>query len=111
MKGINNWCLSRQLWWGHQIPCYFAQIEGKQHNKTNDDLWFFSRTEEEAWSKAKKALGGKQFTFKQDKNVLDTWFSSGLWPFSTLGWSEQTSNLVKLYSTSLLETEWDILLF
>jgi len=111
MEGINNWCLSRQLWWGHQIPCYFAQIEGKQHDKTNDDLWFSGRTEEEARSKAEKALGGKQFTFKQDEDVLDTWFSSGLWPFSTLGWPEQTSDLAKLYPTSLLETGWDILPF
>lgn len=111
MEDINDWCLSRQLWWGHQIPVYFAQIYGEDNNEIDDKLWFAGRTQEEAELKARKALPGKNFTLKRDEDVLDTWFSSGLWPFSTLGWPNQTHDLEKLYPTSVLETGWDILFF
>lgn len=66
---------------------------------------------EEAESKARKALSGKLFKLKRDEDVLDTWFSSGLWPFSTLGWPEHTHDIETLYPTSILETGWDILFF
>src|SRR6185312_11889331 len=69
------------------------------------------RTIEEAEAKAKRALPGKTFTLERDEDVLDTWFSSGLWPFSTLGWPEKTLDLEKLFPTSILETGWDILFF
>ncbi|KAL3424874.1 Valine-tRNA ligase, mitochondrial [Phlyctema vagabunda] len=111
MKNINDWCLSRQLWWGHQAPMYFAQIEGEDGDESDGKLWFSGRTEEEAHTKATKALPGKVFKLKRDEDVLDTWFSSGLWPFATLGWPNKTHDLEKLYPTSVLETGWDILFF
>ncbi|EDO01752.1 hypothetical protein SS1G_04227 [Sclerotinia sclerotiorum 1980 UF-70] len=111
MENINDWCLSRQLWWGHQAPMYFAQIEGDENDEGNGDRWFAGRTQEEAEAKAKKALSGKTFTLKRDEDVLDTWFSSGLWPFATMGWPKKTNDFEKLYPTSVLETGWDILFF
>lgn len=108
---INDWCISRQLWWGHRCPVYFAKVEGEDSDINDEKLWFSGRTREEAEGKAKKALPGKKFTLDQDEDVLDTWFSSGLWPFSTLGWPKNTNDLDKLYPTSVLETGWDILFF
>jgi valyl-tRNA synthetase len=111
MTDMQDWCLSRQLWWGHQAPVYFAQIEGEQGDESDGSFWFSGRTLEEAEAKAKKALPGKTFKLKRDEDVLDTWFSSGLWPFSTLGWPNKTSDFEKLYPTTVLETGWDILFF
>ncbi|KAH8815082.1 valyl-tRNA synthetase [Xylogone sp. PMI_703] len=111
MENINDWCLSRQLWWGHQAPMYFAVIEGESHDDSDGNLWFAGRTEEEAEIKARKVLAGKTFTLKRDEDVLDTWFSSGHWPFATLGWPNKTHDFEKLYPTSILETGWDILFF
>lgn len=111
MENMQDWCLSRQLWWGHQIPMYYATIEGESGDDTDNSKWFAGRTEAEAQEKAAKALAGKKFTLKRDEDVLDTWFSSGLWPFSTLGWPNVTHDLEKLYPTSVLETGWDILFF
>lgn len=111
MENINDWCLSRQLWWGHQCPVYFAQVEGEKSDEADGEFWFSGRTEEEARAKAEKKLAGKKFTLKRDEDVLDTWFSSGLWPFSTLGWPNKTPDLTNLYPTSVLETGWDILFF
>ncbi|KAH9205520.1 valyl-tRNA synthetase-like protein [Leptodontidium sp. 2 PMI_412] len=111
MENINDWCLSRQLWWGHQAPVYFAQIDGEEHDEAGDHLWFSGRTQEEAEMKAKKALPGKTFTLKRDEDVLDTWFSAGLWPFATLGWPKNTHDFETLFPTSVLETGWDILFF
>lgn len=111
MENINDWCISRQLWWGHQCPVYFAEVEGETGDEGDDKRWFSGRTEEEARAKAEKALPGKTFTLKRDEDVLDTWFSSALWPFSTLGWPNKTHDLAKLYPTSVLETGWDILFF
>ncbi len=112
MENIDDWCLSRQLWWGHQAPVYFAQIDGEEHDEASDHhLWFSGRTQEEAEIKAKKALPGKTFTLKRDEDVLDTWFSAGLWPFATLGWPKNTHDFKTLFPTSVLETGWDILFF
>ena len=111
MSNVNDWCLSRQLWWGHQAPMYFANIEGEEGDQADGKLWFAGRTKEEAEVKAKKALPGKNFTLTRDEDVLDTWFSSGHWPFATLGWPNKTHDLETLFPTSVLETGWDILFF
>ncbi|RKF63953.1 Valine--tRNA ligase, mitochondrial [Golovinomyces cichoracearum] len=111
MENVNDWCLSRQLWWGHQAPMYFAQIEGGSNDESDNSLWFSGITFEEAEAKAKKALQGQKFSLKRDEDVLDTWFSSGLWPFATLGWPNKTHDLETLFPTSVLETGWDILFF
>ncbi|PGG98954.1 valine-tRNA ligase [Helicocarpus griseus UAMH5409] len=111
MNNINDWCLSRQLWWGHQAPAYFVDIEGEQNSDSDGNLWVVGRTEAEAQKKAEEKFPGKKFSLKRDPDVLDTWFSSGLWPFSTLGWPNKTHDFEKLYPTSVLETGWDILFF
>ncbi|KAI9835709.1 MAG: hypothetical protein M1819_001886 [Sarea resinae] len=111
MENINDWCLSRQLWWGHQCPAYFIQLEGENNSENDASLWIAGRTEEEAEEKAKAKFPDKKFTLKRDPDVLDTWFSSGLWPFSTLGWPKKTHDMETLYPTSVLETGWDILFF
>ncbi|KAF2707656.1 hypothetical protein K504DRAFT_458142 [Pleomassaria siparia CBS 279.74] len=111
MRNINDWCLSRQLWWGHQIPAYFVRIEGGDPQQPEDELWVTGRTEEEAQKKAAAKFPGKKFSLERDEDVLDTWFSSGLWPFSTLGWPKNTSDMENLFPTSVLETGWDIIFF
>ncbi|MBU6450068.1 MAG: valine--tRNA ligase, partial [Rhodospirillales bacterium] len=93
MRDIQPWCISRQLWWGHRIPAWYDE-SGKV---------YVARTAEEAQAKA----GGAALT--QDEDVLDTWFSSALWPFSTLGWPEQTPELNKYYPTDTLVTGFDII--
>ncbi|KAL5336751.1 valyl-tRNA synthetase mitochondrial precursor [Aspergillus crustosus] len=111
MRGINDWCLSRQLWWGHQAPAYFVQVEGEENDDSDGNRWVAGRSEEEAQKKAEAKFPNKKFTLRRDEDVLDTWFSSGLWPFSTLGWPSQTHDFENLYPTSVLETGWDILFF
>lgn len=100
MENIRDWCISRQLWWGHRIPVWYAP----------DGSMFCARTEEEAYTQARAKLGAN-VTLIQDPDVLDTWFSSGLWPFSTLGWPQDTADLRYFYPTSVLETGYDILFF
>jgi valyl-tRNA synthetase len=97
---LKDWCISRQLWWGHQIPAWYAP----------DGTIFVARTEAEAHAQA-KAKFGEDVTLERDPDVLDTWFSSGLWPFSTLGWPEQTQDLETFYPTSVLVTGFDIIFF
>ena len=111
LKEINPWCISRQLWWGHRIPAYFVNIEGEPKTESDDELWVAGRSREEAEKKAKAKFPGKNFTLDQDEDVLDTWFTSGMWPFSILGWPKETSDMELFYPTSLLETGWDILFF
>ncbi|PYH94790.1 valyl-tRNA synthetase mitochondrial precursor [Aspergillus ellipticus CBS 707.79] len=111
MNNINDWCLSRQLWWGHQAPAYFVKIEAEDGDDSDGNLWVTGRTEEAAREKAAAKFPGKKFELIRDPDVLDTWFSSGLWPFSTLGWPRQTHDFENLYPTSVLETGWDILFF
>ena len=87
MENINDWCLSRQLWWGHQPRAYLVEIEGEDE-PTDDDAgerWVIGRTQEAAEEQAKAKFPGKKFTLRRDPDVLDTWFSAGLWPFATLG--------------------------
>jgi valyl-tRNA synthetase len=95
MENIRNWPISRQLWWGHRIPVWYCDADGSMH---------VSRTDLTACPQC----GGP---VRQDPDVLDTWFSSGLWPFSTLGWPEQTPELRTFYPTSVLVTGYDILFF
>ncbi len=91
MENIRDWCISRQLWWGHRIPAWYSpdgEIAVGRDGPPNDGR-----------------------TWRQEEDVLDTWFSSGLWPFSTLGWPDQTEDLARFYPTDLMETAYDILFF
>lgn len=100
MENIRDWCISRQLWWGHRIPIWYGP----------DGHYFAARNDADAQTQA-EAHYGKAVELEQDPDVLDTWFSSGLWPFSTLGWPEQTEDLDRYYPTSVLETGYDIIFF
>lgn len=111
LEGINDWCLSRQLWWGHQIPAYFIEIEGEPGEDSDGERWVTGRTEAAAEEKARAKFPKKNFTLKRDPDVLDTWFSSGQWPYSTLGWPKKTHDMENLYPTSVMETGWDIMFF
>lgn len=90
LESPQDWCISRQLWWGHRIPAWIAKVEGQQ-TQDSEENWIVALTREAAEQKAKQRFGGKQFELVQDEDVLDTWFSSALWPFSTLGWPEKVS--------------------
>ena len=98
MRNIKDWCVSRQLWWGHRIPAWY-DASGKS---------YVGRSEEEV--RAKHDLG-PTLPLRQDEDVLDTWFSSALWPFSTLGWPEKTPALLRFYPTNVLVTGFDIIFF
>ncbi|XP_058834908.1 valine--tRNA ligase [Topomyia yanbarensis] len=116
MDGIRDWCVSRQLWWGHRIPAYHASFKDPSKKPAELDeatLWFVGRSEEEALEKASKQLNveKEELILKQDDDVLDTWFSSGLFPFSVFGWPDNTDDLKLYYPTTLLETGHDILFF
>ncbi|MFB6356766.1 MAG: valine--tRNA ligase [bacterium] len=100
MENIRDWCISRQIWWGHRIPVWYGP----------DDTPFVARSEQEAHDKAREHYG-EEVELEQDEDVLDTWFSSALWPFSTLGWPEQTEDLEKFYPTGVLSTAFDIIYF
>ncbi|KAI9462013.1 tRNA synthetases class I-domain-containing protein [Lactarius psammicola] len=111
LENIQDWCISRQLWWGHRCPAYFVRIEGQEQDTTDGKWWVVGRNLEEATVRAKELAGSSVFKLEQDEDVLDTWFSSGLWPFSILGWPNKTVDFEKFYPTSMLETGWDILFF
>uniref|UniRef100_A0A336LQN1 Valine--tRNA ligase n=1 Tax=Culicoides sonorensis TaxID=179676 RepID=A0A336LQN1_CULSO len=108
MDGIRDWCVSRQLWWGHRIPAYKVRSD-----KLAEEVWVVGRSKEEAEKKATEQTGlqPSDFTLEQDEDVLDTWFSSGLFPFSVFGWPDNTKDLELFYPTTLLETGHDILFF
>ncbi|XP_047503607.1 valine--tRNA ligase isoform X1 [Pieris napi] len=146
MENIRDWCISRQLWWGHQIPAYKVRlpemnsIEGteervyvKPHRRrtrsgrkkapkrsrfvrtqiNNEELWVSAHSEDDARRKAatKFNVAPEDVTLKRDDDVLDTWFSSGLFPFAIFGWPDETDDLKAFYPTTLLETGHDILFF
>lgn len=116
LDNIRDWCVSRQLWWGHQIPAWFATKKGESLEKNdmaNNNRWIVARNEEDAMEKAVALLdcGNEEVVLERDEDVLDTWFSSGLFPFSVMGWPDQTDDLKGFYPTSLLETGLDILFF
>ncbi len=100
MENIQPWCISRQLWWGHQIPAWYGP----------DGHIFVERSEDEAKAAA-LAHYGSPSELTRDEDVLDTWFSSALWPFSTLGWPDKTPELDKYYQTDVLVTGFDIIFF
>jgi valyl-tRNA synthetase len=100
LENIQPWCISRQLWWGHQIPAWYGP----------DGKYFVGLDAADAEAQAKKHYQ-KDVTLTRDEDVLDTWFSSALWPFSTLGWPEKTLELVRFYPTSVLVTGFDIIFF
>ena len=101
LENIQPWCISRQLWWGHQIPAWYDA----------DGQIFVAETQHAAEQLARAANGGKSVVLTRDPDVLDTWFSSALWPFSTLGWPDKTSEVARYYPTSTLVTGFDIIFF
>ena len=100
MRNIQPWCISRQLWWGHQIPAWYGP----------DGAVFVAESEDEALAEA-DAKYGREVELRRDEDVLDTWFSSALWPFSTLGWPEETPELARYYPGDVLVTGFDIIFF
>jgi len=100
MRNIESWCISRQLWWGHQIPAWYGP----------DGKYFVAETEADAKTEAAKHYG-KTVELARDEDVLDTWFSSAMWPFSTLGWPDTTKELARYYPTDVLVTGFDIIFF
>ena len=102
LENIRPWCISRQLWWGHRIPAWYVNGD--------EERVVVARNEAEAYVRAQQQYG-PDVTLTQDPDVLDTWFSSGLWPFSTLGWPFQTADLARFYPTDVMETGYDILFF
>jgi valyl-tRNA synthetase len=100
MRNIKPWCISRQLWWGHQIPAWYG-LDGQ----------IFVASDEAGAAKLAKARYNKTVALRRDEDVLDTWFSSALWPFSTLGWPQETKELARYYPTTALVTGFDIIFF
>ena len=114
MENIKDWCISRQIWWGHQIPAWYClRCEAPNLIKGADGEYRLGKDAKPIVAREAPAAcplcGGKELI--QDPDVLDTWFSSGLWPFSTLGWPDQTEDLKSFYPTSTLVTGFDILFF
>lgn len=108
---IGDWCVSRQLWWGHQIPAY--RVIGENAEDDRKECWVVGRSEAEARAVAAKRTGRPEaeLTLERDPDVLDTWFSSALFPFSALGWPRETPDLAHFYPLTLLETGSDLLMF
>ena len=117
LDNIRDWCISRQLWWGHQCPIFLVTIKGVLDNPdpSNNDHWIAAKTEEEAIQKTAKKWKVddlSKISVKQDSDVLDTWFSSGILPFSIFGWPDKNSEELKtFFPTDLLETGHDIIFF
>ncbi|MBV1701517.1 MAG: valine--tRNA ligase [Hyphomicrobiales bacterium] len=128
LNNIQPWCISRQLWWGHQIPVWYGMAVDEHGNRTAEQMQFVAETEAEAIALAQKYYGknvkiehdwmtlrAEEYTDHEsifrDPDVLDTWFSSALWPFSTLGWPDNTPEVARYYPTSTLVTGFDIIFF
>ncbi|XP_053907930.1 valine--tRNA ligase, mitochondrial, partial [Cuculus canorus] len=112
MDKVGDWCLSRQLWWGHRIPAYKVGVPPPGSPQT-EELWVVGRDEDEARKEAAEILGcpPQEIQLHQDPDVLDTWFSSSLFPFAALGWPQETPDFRRFYPTSVLETGSDLLFF
>ncbi|MEO0457966.1 MAG: valine--tRNA ligase [Cyanobacteria bacterium P01_A01_bin.114] len=110
LVNLRDWCISRQLWWGHQIPAWYA-ISETNGEITDDTPFVVATSESDARAKAIEKYG-EDVQLEQDPDVLDTWFSSGLWPFSTMGWPDETTeDFKKYYPTTTLVTGFDIIFF
>ncbi|XP_029679139.1 valine--tRNA ligase, mitochondrial-like isoform X1 [Formica exsecta] len=121
LENPRDWCVSRQLWWGHRIPAYSVNHGDNNNNNSGDNdvfptssisntSWIIARSEKEAYSRAREKYGDT-VSIHQDPDVLDTWFSSAIIPFVTLGWPEHTKDMAKYYPLTLMETGHDIFLF
>src|SRR5690606_23221121 len=120
MENIQPWCVSRQLWWGHQIPAWYGPDGGLFVEKTEAEALAAAEAHygkpvevvpiDEALARWEKGADGPVALYR-DEDVLDTWFSSALWPFSTLGWPDKTPELANYYPTSVLVTGFDIIFF
>ncbi|KMZ60474.1 Valine--tRNA ligase [Zostera marina] len=113
LENIRDWCISRQLWWGHRIPAWYVLLDDDVLKEfgSYDDHWVVAHDEDEALLEAQKIFKEKKLRVSQDPDVLDTWFSSGIFPLSILGWPENSKDLKTFYPTSVLETGHDILFF
>ncbi|KAM9591800.1 valine--tRNA ligase, mitochondrial isoform 2-T2 [Morphnus guianensis] len=114
MDNIGDWCLSRQLWWGHRVPAYRVGVSSAGSPPEHPEgLWVVGRSEAEARAAAARTLRCPpgELQLQQDPDVLDTWFSSALFPFAALGWPEETPDLQRFYPTNVLETGSDLLFF
>ncbi|KAI8900199.1 tRNA synthetases class I-domain-containing protein [Globomyces pollinis-pini] len=114
LESPQDWCISRQLWWGHRVPAYFVCFKGDENNRDDSERWVVGRNDAEARENALKKypnIPPEDITLEQDEDVLDTWFSSGLWPFATVGWPGQSQTFDNFFPASLLETGLDILFF
>jgi len=95
LENIRDWCISRQLWWGHRIPAWYVTLEDDKEKDVSsyNDHWIIARNENDAILEAKQRYPAKKYQLDQDPDVLDTWFSSGLFPLSVLGWPDDKPDL------------------